>query len=422
MLTVNASGIQDEAGNFGTGSMSTSWLMDTTPPTSTVDFAAAATTSTSFTRVGQRHRPGRLERQHALGHRVVRHLRVEGRRALQPLRHRHARRPVGRLHRPGRQHLRLLQRCDRQRGQRPAHPDVGPGRRPDPRRARLVGPRPSPNPRNTAVSFGQIDVTFSEPSTSSTIGLTSGRLRAVPDQRRCPTDTVRAHSSAVWPRSRSRAGGKLHCRQRNYSRRCQLCLQRCRPADQRQSRLSSRWPRPPRSSHQYGHRQLAGQSATFTATISSAAGAPPDGYCAVPRERHGLRQRGGVERQYGVSCQSPSQREPTLSRHIHRRHRLRRQRCQPGRHSATLNRQLRRCPPPPTWRSAPTPAFPVAALPTRARSLFTGTLAATGTTVDVFDTSAPNTDLGNATVTGHLVQPGPEPRGRQSRAARAGQL
>ena len=48
MLTVNASGIQDQAGNFGTGSMSASWLMDTTPPTSTVGSLPAQTTSTGF--------------------------------------------------------------------------------------------------------------------------------------------------------------------------------------------------------------------------------------------------------------------------------------------------------------------------------------------------------------------------------------
>ncbi|MFI5458474.1 MAG: SdrD B-like domain-containing protein [Isosphaerales bacterium] len=46
-LTVDASGIQDDAGNFGSGSMSTSWLMDTTPPTSTVGSLPAQTTSTS---------------------------------------------------------------------------------------------------------------------------------------------------------------------------------------------------------------------------------------------------------------------------------------------------------------------------------------------------------------------------------------
>ncbi len=47
-LTVNASGIEDTYGNAGTGSLSTSWLMDTTPPTSTVSSLPAETTSTNF--------------------------------------------------------------------------------------------------------------------------------------------------------------------------------------------------------------------------------------------------------------------------------------------------------------------------------------------------------------------------------------
>ena len=47
-LTVNAAGISDAYGNPGTGSLSTSWLMDTTPPTSTVSALPAQTTSTSF--------------------------------------------------------------------------------------------------------------------------------------------------------------------------------------------------------------------------------------------------------------------------------------------------------------------------------------------------------------------------------------
>ena len=47
-LTVNGGGIQDPYGNSGSGTMSTSWLMDTTPPTSTVGSLPAQTTSTSF--------------------------------------------------------------------------------------------------------------------------------------------------------------------------------------------------------------------------------------------------------------------------------------------------------------------------------------------------------------------------------------
>ena len=48
-LTVNAAGITDSYGNAGSGSLSISWLMDTTPPTSTVNALPAQTTSTSFT-------------------------------------------------------------------------------------------------------------------------------------------------------------------------------------------------------------------------------------------------------------------------------------------------------------------------------------------------------------------------------------
>jgi hypothetical protein len=49
ILTVDASFIQDSYGNPGSGSASTSWLMDTTPPISSVDPLPAATTSTTFT-------------------------------------------------------------------------------------------------------------------------------------------------------------------------------------------------------------------------------------------------------------------------------------------------------------------------------------------------------------------------------------
>ncbi len=48
-LTVYAAGIQDQYENPGTGSVSISWLMDTTPPTSTVNPLPAISTSTSFT-------------------------------------------------------------------------------------------------------------------------------------------------------------------------------------------------------------------------------------------------------------------------------------------------------------------------------------------------------------------------------------
>jgi len=49
MLTVDATGIEDQYGNPGTGTLTTSWLMDTTPPTSTVNPLPPTITSTSFT-------------------------------------------------------------------------------------------------------------------------------------------------------------------------------------------------------------------------------------------------------------------------------------------------------------------------------------------------------------------------------------
>ena len=47
-LTVNAAGIQDQNGNTGSGTLSTSWLMDTTPPTSHVNALPSRETSLSF--------------------------------------------------------------------------------------------------------------------------------------------------------------------------------------------------------------------------------------------------------------------------------------------------------------------------------------------------------------------------------------
>jgi len=47
-LTVNAAGIQDPSGNPGSGTLSTSWLMDTSPPTSTVNPLPKRETSLTF--------------------------------------------------------------------------------------------------------------------------------------------------------------------------------------------------------------------------------------------------------------------------------------------------------------------------------------------------------------------------------------
>ena len=66
-LSVGAALLDDEYGNPGTGSLSTSWLTDTTPPTSSVNSLPAATTSHESYRLGHRHRPGRVKRQHTVG-------------------------------------------------------------------------------------------------------------------------------------------------------------------------------------------------------------------------------------------------------------------------------------------------------------------------------------------------------------------
>ena len=83
-LTVNAADIQDQNGVAGTGSLSTSWLMDTTPPTSSVSCAAARDNLDELRRVGHRFRPGRSGWQHAIGYCLVRDLRVNGQRGHLP--------------------------------------------------------------------------------------------------------------------------------------------------------------------------------------------------------------------------------------------------------------------------------------------------------------------------------------------------
>ena len=62
VFSVNASFIDDQYGKSGTGSLSTSWLMDSTPPTSSVNSLPATTTATSFTvSVTGNDRPGPME-------------------------------------------------------------------------------------------------------------------------------------------------------------------------------------------------------------------------------------------------------------------------------------------------------------------------------------------------------------------------
>ena len=104
-LTVNATGIQDTNGNAGTNSLSTSWLMDTTPPTSTISPLPARETSLVFP-VSVTGSDGGSP---AVGRGVLRHLRVDQRRSLDVLDERARVQPDGRLHRAEQHHLRVLQ-------------------------------------------------------------------------------------------------------------------------------------------------------------------------------------------------------------------------------------------------------------------------------------------------------------------------
>ena len=108
--------------------------MDTTPPTSTVNALPAQTTSTSFT-VSVTGSDPAGERQHAVGSRLLRHLRLGRRRAVHALATVTPADPSAAFTGQAGPHLRLLQRGDRQRRQRPAHADRGPADRPDRRAA-----------------------------------------------------------------------------------------------------------------------------------------------------------------------------------------------------------------------------------------------------------------------------------------------
>ncbi len=108
-LTVNAADITDTYGNPGTGSLSTSWLMDTTPPTSAIDALPAQTTTTGFTVSVTASDPPGADGSPALRRGLHRHLRLDRRRSLRAPRDRRAGRSVHRVHRPGGPDLRLLQ-------------------------------------------------------------------------------------------------------------------------------------------------------------------------------------------------------------------------------------------------------------------------------------------------------------------------
>ena len=140
-LTVNASGIQDLAGNTGTNSLSTSWLMDTTPPTSTVSPLPQTTTATSFTVsvTGSDPIGSNGSTPSGIASFAI-YVSTDGG-AFTLLDYRHARESLRPVHRPARAHLRLLQRGYRQRGQRPADADRSPADGPDPPHRQSGGDR-----------------------------------------------------------------------------------------------------------------------------------------------------------------------------------------------------------------------------------------------------------------------------------------
>ena len=127
-LTVNAADLNDSTATPGTGSLSTSWLMDTTPPTSTVNPLPAPTTSTSFTVSVTGTDPNGSGGSTPSGVASYRDLRLDTDGGPFTL-WRPSRPPVPRPRsraRPGT--LRLLQRRDRQRRQRAAHARRRPSR------------------------------------------------------------------------------------------------------------------------------------------------------------------------------------------------------------------------------------------------------------------------------------------------------
>ena len=110
-LTVNAAGIDDQYGNPGSGTLSTSWLMDTSPPTSKVEFPLPQARGSSPQLPRLRHRL-RL-RLTALRRQVLRHLLEYKRRSVDALDHRPGLEPFRKLHRPEQHNVRLLQHCSR---------------------------------------------------------------------------------------------------------------------------------------------------------------------------------------------------------------------------------------------------------------------------------------------------------------------
>ncbi len=152
----------------GHGLASTSWLMDTTPPTSTVDFALDADHIHQLHRLCHRHRPERGQRQHALRGCLDRHLRLDQRRVVRAFHHRHARRPVGHLHGQAGNTYGFYSIATDNAG------NVQPTPAAAQQTVQILTPMTvtsiaavSPNPRNTSVS--SLDVTFSQPINTTSL-------------------------------------------------------------------------------------------------------------------------------------------------------------------------------------------------------------------------------------------------------------
>ena len=114
-LTVNAADILDPYGNPGIGSLSASWLMDTTPPTSTVNPLPAQMISTSFTVSVTASDPSGANTSPPSGVASIAIYVLSQRWCIHPVHYGVAVQSVGTLHRSGGEHVSLLQRRHRQR-------------------------------------------------------------------------------------------------------------------------------------------------------------------------------------------------------------------------------------------------------------------------------------------------------------------
>ena len=104
-LTLNADDVRDQNGIAGSGSQSTSWVMDTTPPTSKVKLLPQPRHEPDLPRLGHR-----LRRRFAhLRRRLVCDLLIDQRRPVEPMGDGPRLEPDGQLHRPEQHDLRLLQ-------------------------------------------------------------------------------------------------------------------------------------------------------------------------------------------------------------------------------------------------------------------------------------------------------------------------